>query len=343
MIAWEPSLAPRDLRLAVNKTSELALHRNIEGSIRVGENTWIGFQTSEPIAGWVLLVGTFVRVGFVALLVLGSAALIVRTLSAPLQRLSEKSQLIGTSSRVDFDEGKGPLELRQVSHALNEMQDRIDGLIAQRTQALAAVGHDLRTPLARLRLRFSAIQDREERAAAEDDIGQMTRMLQELLDYFDTGTSTQIFEPVDLASLCQTLAEKFADLHADVRFEGPGRMTVAASYDGLVRGIENLVDNAVKYGGGAIIRLAERSGNVEVWVDDEGPGIPARDLDRAVLPFERLEWARTTKHAGMGLGLSIAQHAAEAHVGRLELINRPSGGLRVALTFPSTPARERLD
>jgi len=123
---------------------------------------------------------TSIRVGLIAVLILGSAAVLVRTLSAPLRRLSENAQLIGTSGRIFFDDTTGPEELREVSRALNAMQERLEGVIDQRTQALLAVGHDLRTPLARVRLRVDGIEDRADRSAAREDIDQMTRMLQEL-------------------------------------------------------------------------------------------------------------------------------------------------------------------
>jgi two-component system osmolarity sensor histidine kinase EnvZ len=261
-------------------------------------------------------------------------ALLVRTLSAPLRRLSENSQLIGTSTRIDFEETRGPRELRRLSRALNEMQDRIEALIAQRTNALAAVSHDLRTPLARLRLRLSSIIDADDRVAAERDIGEMSRMLQELLDYFDGGENDREAEPVDLASLCAMIGEEFEDLGAQVIYSGPERLILPAHYDPLRRAITNLVDNAVKYGGHAELRLAESTSGATIEVSDEGPGIPPADLERVQLPFERSSLSRGDAHPGIGLGLSIARRAADQHGGRLQLRNREPQGLSARLFVP---------
>jgi signal transduction histidine kinase len=273
-------------------------------------------------------------VGVVALIVLATVALLVRTLSAPLRRLSDNSQLIGTSARIEFEETRGPRELRRLSRALNEMQDRIEGLIAQRTNALAAVSHDLRTPLARLRLRLSSIDDPDDRMAAERDIGEMGRMLQELLDYFDSGENGRERESIDLASLCSTICEEFEDLGADVVYRGPERLTLPAHYDPLRRAITNLVDNAVKYGGRAELSLSNITDGVAIEVNDEGPGIPDADLDRVLLPFERSNIARGDAHPGIGLGLSIARRAADQHGGRLQLRNRQPSGLSAVLFIP---------
>jgi len=339
---WEPSLARQEIRLAIDDSNGLDLRRNLEGALSIGEDRWVVFRTLEPFDEWVVAVGSSLRVGAVTLIVLGTAALLVRTMSAPLRQLSDSSRLIGSSSRIAFEETRGPQELRRLARTLNEMQDRIGELIAQRTNALAAVGHDLRTPLARLRLRLSAMTDPDERAAAEGEIEEMSRMLQELLDFFDAGDSGREAEPVDLGSLCLTIGEKFSDLGGQVRYEGPDKLVLPAFYDPLRRAIENLVDNAIKYGGSAVLRLAAQPGSVEIAVSDEGPGIRAEDLDRVRLPFERLDIARGDKHPGIGLGLSIAQNAAELHGGRLELENRHPRGLVASLVLPTKRGAETL-
>ena len=334
ILAWEPALARHDMRLATTETPGLDLRRRLEGALPIGEDQWIVFQTLQPVEGWLVAVGTSLRVGLVALIVLATVALLVRTLSAPLRQLSDNSQLIGTSTRIQFEETRGPRELRRLSRALNEMQDRIEGLIAQRTNALAAVGHDLRTPLARLRLRLTSITDESERMAAERDIGEMSRMLRELLDYFGAGENGREAEPVDLASLCITICEEFEDLGADVTYRGPERLILPAHYDPLRRAITNLVDNAVKYGDRAELRLSQQRGQAVIAVADEGPGIPPEDIDRVQLPFERLDAARGDDHPGIGLGLSIARRAAEQHGGALELRNRHPRGLLASLSLP---------
>ena len=168
---FEPSLAGHPIRLSLAPGSALTPNRRLAGAIRIEENLWIGFATRETMVNWRLLLETSIRVGLIALFVLGSAALLVRTMSMPLRRLSDNAQLIGTADRIPFDETAGPQEMREVSRALNAMQERLEGVIDQRTQALLAVGHDLRTPLSRLRLRVDAIEDSTDRHAALADIG----------------------------------------------------------------------------------------------------------------------------------------------------------------------------
>ena len=332
---FEPSLADHPLRMSLRSTSALDFTRQIEGAMAIDDDLWIGFETNEAVVGWPILLETTLRIGIIALFVLGSAAVLVRTLSAPLRRLSAKAQLIGTAGRIPFDEEAGPQELREVSRALNTMQDRLEGVITQRTQALMAVGHDLRTPLSRLRLRVDGIAENEDRRAALADINQMTGMLQELLDFFETGESRRIPEPTDLSSLCQTISEAFADLGADVTYEGPDRLVIQGVYDHLARAIENLVDNAVKYGGSAALKLGTDAGDkfAVVTVEDRGPGIPETEIDRMMRPFERLDASRSDRLPGMGLGLSIASNVAEAHGGSLELANLDGGGLRSVLVL----------
>jgi len=329
ILSWEPGLARHDMRLAITDPPGRHLRRRLEGALSIGGKEWIVFRTLQPVEGWIVALRTWLRVGVVALIVLGTVAVLVRTLSAPLRRLSDNSQLIGTSARIEFEETRGPRELRRLSRALNEMQDRIAGLIAQRTNALAAVGHDLRTPLARLRLRLSSIGDQDDRVA-----GEMSRMLQELLDYFDAGETGREAEPVDLASLCATICEEFEDLGAQVTYRGPERLILAAHYDPLRRAITNLVDNAVKYGGRAELSLSESAGQVVIDVSDEGPGIPPGDLERVQLPFERSDATRGDAHPGIGLGLSIARRAADQHGGVLQLRNLQPNGLSAALLVP---------
>ena len=344
MFAYEPALADHEIRLTHVGGSFLGWDHDLTGAIEIEDGLWIEFTSDEAIVDWPVLLTTSIRIGLIALIVLGSAAILVRTLSAPLRRLSDNAQLLGTSGRIDFDETAGPQELREVSRALNAMQERIEGVVEQRTLALLAVGHDLRTPLARLRLRLHGLADPGDRRAAIDDIDQMTRMLQELLEYFETGEALQTREGIDLSSLCQTIGEAAGDLGGDVAFEGPDRLVIEGVHDHLARAIENLVDNAVKYAGSAVILLEERatSEQVAVVVEDRGPGIAPAQLARVMRPFERLDSSRSDRHPGMGLGLSIADNVARAHGGQLTLSNREAGGLRAELLLPQKQPRETL-
>nr|WP_306300239.1 HAMP domain-containing sensor histidine kinase [Erythrobacter sp. LQ02-29] len=167
-------------------------------------------------------------------------------------------------------------------------------------------------------------------------------MLQELLEYFETGDLKQDYEPTDLSSLCQTIGEKFADLGYDVDYRGPERAVVAALHNSLTRAIENLVDNAVKFAGHATIELELTETHAVIAVQDGGPGIPWADMKRVMQPFERLDIARSGGHPGMGLGLSIVRNVAEAHGGTFELSRVEPTGLRAALVIPQKQSPEIL-
>lgn len=332
ILAWEPALAARELRLALVASRQIGVRRHLAGAMRIGPDGWLLFETRDPVSDWNAVLTTLLRVGLAALIVLATAALIVRTLNRPLSKLSESVRLIGTDTRITFDE-TGPQELRRVSHAMNEMQGRIDDLIAQRTRSLAAVGHDLRTPLARLGMRIGAIEDPSERSAAKREVTAMSRMLQELLDYFDNGEPAR-FERVDVATLCQTVADDFSDEGAAVHYDGPARCVAKISFAAVERAIVNLVDNAVKYAGSATIKLSSEAGHLRLAVEDDGPGILEADRERLRLPFERLDQARGGGHSGMGLGLSIVERTAQLHGGTLSLEGRAPRGLAAILDLP---------
>ncbi len=332
---WEPALRRRRLAMALSGTGGLPGGRHLVGGLEIAPGTWLTFRSHDPIMSWSVAGLTMLRLAVAALIVLVTTIVLVRTLNRPLRRLSEEAKLIGTRNRVEFEE-RGPQELRRVSHALNEMQQRIDDLIAQRTQALAAVGHDLRTPLTRLRLRLGAIDDAQERAAAQRDIADMNRMLQELLDFFDSGDPGDLALS-DLASLCQTVADDFTDMGADVTYAGPDRALATVDQGGIARALSNLVDNAVKYAGSARIVMTAQGGRIAIAVEDDGPGIPPDQIERMRLPFERLEPSRGGSHSGIGLGLSIVEQVAARHGGTLRLEARPAGGTLAVLDLPATP------
>lgn len=248
-------------------------------------------------------------------------------------------------------ERKGPDEVRVASRALNRMQARIRGMIVDRTRMLAAVSHDLRTPITRMRLRAEFIDDEDTRRQMLRDLDQMGAMVHAALSYLRDGQDTQSRSLVDLASLLQTVCHDFADTGEKVTYEGPDHLLASLRADEIRRAVGNLVENALKYGGAcAIVRLRPASRNeVDIEVVDRGPGIP-NELKAAMLePFARGDAARTMgdRSAGFGLGLAIARSAAEAHGGSLLLQDGEPSGLVAVLRLPtgdkpdqaSTPSR----
>jgi signal transduction histidine kinase len=228
----------------------------------------------------------------------------------------------------------GPGEVRRVVAAFNRMQARIHRLIDDRTRALAAVGHDLRTPLARLRLRAERVADAELRDTLDSDLTEMEAMIASLLAFL--GGEGEPEQPVliDLAVLSATVADEAADLGNDVTYDGPDHFDCRLRPSGMKRALVNLVENAVHHADTVCVRLAVQDEAVVLAVEDDGPGIPEDSLPLVLEPFVRLDTARKRDTIGFGLGLSIVVRAVEAEGGQFRLSNRPSGGLCAEIRLP---------
>jgi signal transduction histidine kinase len=288
----------------------------------------------------VLVLGT---IGFI---VLNLAALLwwaTRGLTAPLTRFAHAAE----SFSLDVDpallpEEDGPKEIRTVSRALNRMRARIRRMVEDRTHMLAAVSHDLRTPITRLRLRAEFIDDDTIRDPMFRDLDQMSRMVHAALSYLRDGEKLQSGSLFELASVAQTICHQFADIGADVRYKGPNQLLVSGRLDELQSAITNLVENAIKFGTHAIVQVRPASPRtVEIDILDDGPGIS--DAEKAVMlkPFTRGDEARSMNDlAGFGLGLSIARAVAEAHGGELLLLDGQPSGLIARLRLPIRMSRD---
>jgi signal transduction histidine kinase len=281
-----------------------------------------------------LVLGT---IGFIAL---NLAALLwwgTRGLTAPLTRFTHAAE----SFSLDVDpallpEEDGTKEIRTVSRALNRMRARIRRMVEDRTHMLAAVSHDLRTPITRLRLRAEFIEDETVRNQMLRDLDQMSRMVHAALAYLRDGEKLQSGSLFELASVAQTICHQFADIGADVRYKGPNQLLVSGRFDELQSAITNLVENAIKFGTHVVVQVRPASSKtVEVDIIDDGPGIS--DAEKAVMlkPFTRGDEARNMNDlAGFGLGLSIARAVAEAHGGELLLLDGQPSGLIARLRLP---------
>ncbi|MER2194260.1 ATP-binding protein [Methylobacterium brachiatum] len=260
-----------------------------------------------------------------------------RALTAPLARLAGAAEAFGTrDDHVALPEA-GPREVLAVSRALDRMRARVRRLIDDRTQMLAAISHDLRTPITRLRLRAEFIEDEHARAATLRDLDQMNGLVEAALSFVRDGQTRDSgsLSLVDLASVVQTVCDDFSDFGAPVSVGRSRHVLVQGRPEELQRAITNLVDNAVKYGGGAEVRMEASERGVRVCVLDQGPGIPEAERDAMLQPFVRGDRARNLNEAsGFGLGLSIVLAIVEAHNGRLILENRPEGGLCAVIELP---------
>lgn len=255
-----------------------------------------------------------------------------RRLSRPLGALTRSVETFDESSadqppvRVS-----GPSDIARLIEAHNVMRVRIAAMLAEKDHMLGAIGHDLRTPLAAMRIRVENVDDDAERTRMIETIEDMSHMLEDILSLARLGRGRSESERLDLAALADSAIEDFRDLGAPVEFEESGRVVVSGRPSLLKRAIRNLVDNAVRYGGGATVRVCAAGGDALIEIDDDGPGIPEAALAHVFEPFARLETSRNRDQGGSGLGLALARAIVRDHGGELTLENREGGGLRATI------------
>ncbi|WP_316232666.1 ATP-binding protein [Bradyrhizobium sp. SZCCHNPS2010] len=286
---------------------------------------------------WPLLlkptVVVLIVVAFMALLLSIYAA---RAIIRPLSDVARAATAFGRSPDAHESlTGRGPREIVQVSEALNEMRARIRALLDDRTRMLAAISHDLRTPLTRLRLRSERIAQLELRNAMLRDIDQVSRMLDETLDYLRDDSKAEQLSRIELSSLLETICCDFSDVGHAVSYDGPDRLVCECRPRALARAVTNVVENAVKHGTDVVVSLAlSADGAIAIEVADDGPGIPPALQARALEPFVKLDQARSASGSGFGLGLSIAHEILKKHDGSIALMPNEPRGLRVRLSLP---------
>ncbi|MCX7150621.1 MAG: ATP-binding protein [Rhodocyclales bacterium] len=280
--------------------------------------------------------GTHLLITLAAVIAVSLVA--VRLVTRPLQRLAEAADAFGSDLESPPLAETGPTETRRAAEAFNRMQERLRSLIAERGRALAAVSHDLRTPLTRMRLRAELVDDEALRAQINADINDMQAMVESTLDYLRGLRENEALQSIDIEALLHSLVADEQALEHPVTLTG----SVVAPYVGrlssLKRALGNLIDNAVKYGQSARIVIEDKPTELRLIIEDSGPGIAEADLARVVEPYVRLETSRSRETGGVGLGLTIARDAARLHGGQLRLENCPTGGLRATLILPRRPA-----
>jgi len=258
-----------------------------------------------------------------------------RALSTPLSAIAGAAENFKLDGTDDMLPESGPDEIRSLARALNRSRNRITALIDDRTRTLAAIGHDLRTPITRLRLRSEFIEDATQRDNMLRDLDQMRSMLDAVLSFLRNGRALEKMTRIDLASTLQLITDQFADLGHTVAYQGPEHAELIARPDDIRRAVTNLVDNAVRYGREITVRLQAEPGRALIEVEDDGPGIPEASKASVIEPFVRGDDARNMDEtSGFGLGLAIARTVAQTHGGELTLHDRKPHGLIVRITLP---------
>jgi signal transduction histidine kinase len=263
-----------------------------------------------------------------------------RALTAPLSSFAEAAESFSLNGAAAPLPERGPAEIRSLAKALNRMRERITGLIEDRTRVLAAISHDLRTPITRLRLRSEFIEDDSHRSRTLADLDQMRAMLESVLSFLRNDFKLESMTLTDTASTLQLVADQFSDMGHAVSYDGPDHAMATVRPDDLHRSVTNLVENAIRYGGQAMIRLQASADHLVIDVEDDGPGISDARKTDVLQPFVRGDDARNMDDAeGFGLGLSIARAIVLAHGGELALLDREPHGLIVRIRLPVRQAR----
>lgn len=302
--------------------------------LKLQSKDWLRVEGNAPkeIFAWPLhLLGNLALMLTVVLVLIWYAT---RMTVRPLTRLAQAAHGLGESLHQAPLPEDGPSEVRDAARAFNTMQQRIRQDIEERERFLAAVSHDLRTPVTRLRLRSELLKDEQLRERNLHDLDEMQQMLTGALDFLRGKMVEEVVSPLDAVALLESLVDDQTEAGHEVTLTTPASARIKGRPQALRRAIGNMIDNALKYGQRAHIELQANDDGVRVIVEDEGPGLPEAELDKVFEPFYRVESSRNRETGGVGLGLAIVRQIARKHGGDVTLSNRPGGGVRAVLWLP---------
>ena len=305
--------------------------RGLQVAVQLSDGQWLSFATTLPQGAPSVSWQFIISMALMGLIVLAVSIWAVRRVTAPLGLLSAAADRLGRDVAAEPLEETGSAEMQRAARAFNRMQERLRRLIESRTQMLAALSHDLRTPLTLLRLRTEEVADAGERDKMLTTIGEMDEMIGSTLAFARDEVRAEPRRRVDIAALLASVVDDMADAGMPVTMMAAAPTIHDCQPGALKRAIANLLNNAVKYGKCARAAIASAHDTVEITIDDDGPGIPEAELAKVFQPFYRVEDSRSRDTGGTGLGLAIAQSIVQAQGGELTLANRPGGGLRATI------------
>ncbi len=312
-------------------------NKKLEFSLFIQENAWLNVSMIPPASNQLnfivsllfILLGTLILINYWA----------VRTLNQPIQTLIQSLSYNENLENWLPIPLTGNSDQKAIFKKINDLQEKVNKLLANRTRVVTAISHDLRTPLTRLKLRTEYLTDTPHYAKINADINEMELMIQETLDYFRDINHEEKPQRFDLVALLSSLSDDVLELNYEVHFTSDcPKLIYLGSVNLLKRALSNLINNAVHYGAQATIHLQCFPQQVEIIITDKGPGLPAEELEQAFLPFYRGEHSRSRSTGGTGLGLTIAREIIQMHQGDISLSNLLEGGLKVCITLPLKPA-----
>jgi signal transduction histidine kinase len=323
------------IRLRANgEVHERHRARRLTMAAEYAPGKWVMTQTrsgDKPprMGGWL-----FWQTLILYVIVLAPLLWVGRRLARPLKQLTSSAQQFARTGAADPVDERGPGDVRELTMAFNAMRARIVAMLDEKDRMLGAIGHDLRTPLASLRVRTESVEDEGERARMSETIEEMNRMLDDILSLARAGRSMEPVQKVDLSALADAVVEDFIELGSPVDMVESDRIVGSVRPQLMRRALRNLIENAVVYGERAHVSVAREPGALRLIVADDGPGIDEARMDEMMEPFTRLEGSRNRETGGAGLGLALVRAIMAEHGGALRLANRAGGGLEASLVLP---------
>ena len=295
---------------------------------------WLTITAPWPQPGPRLLLALLSQTAILYIIVLLPILWILRRLSRPLRDLREAAERFRPGDPGVPMPLAGPDDVAALITAFNALRLRVTAMLDEKDRMLGAIGHDLRTPLAALRVRIESVEDDIDRAKMIDTVAEMNRTLDDILSLARLGRPSEPPTDVDLAALVDAVVEDFRDLGCEVSFVEADRLRMRLRPSLMRRAVRNLIENAVKYGVSAEVRVEERARSVAIVVADQGPGIPEDRMGDVFDAFTRLESSRNRETGGIGLGLALAQAIVREAGGEIRLVNRVGGGLDAIIELP---------
>jgi signal transduction histidine kinase len=345
---------PREIRVELHRVSQpenmkipfnmKRMHREMMGldlasvemqlAISLRDGRWLNVSTRfhKPPIQWPW--GSTISFGLATLLIMAVVWFALSQLTGPLRKLAHAAERLGRGENVEPLPENGPEELHRLTRAFNDMQARLSRFVSERTRLLAALGHDLRSPLTAMRVRVEMVDDEETRDRLVSSIEEMQEMVQSTLSFARGMVTAEDSQATDFSVFLQELLMDIGQTDQRPDLQSETGLWVRIKPVAMRRGLRNVIENALRYGGQADLRAVREGATVRLSVADSGPGIPEADLERVFDPFVRVEKSRNLETGGTGLGLSIARTVIHAHGGEISLANRPEGGLIVTITLP---------
>ena len=298
--------------------------------------TWLNVYSMIPPTSPAVAIPSLITIAIMAVLLVVIVIFMVRRATRPVAKLADSAERFGRGEEVGLLPEMGPEDIRQATRAFNQMQERLTRFVKDRTRMLAAITHDLRTPITSLRIRAEMIEDEEAREKILETLAEMQSLTEAALDFARQEASDEPTRSIDLVALVDSLCADLADVGQAVEFKNnmPERLPYACHPLALKRALRNVIENAVRYGEQAEVDISFTDQEVCINVSDKGPGIPEDEREQIFEPFFRLEESRSRETGGIGLGLAIARTIIRSHGGDITISDGDQGGARFSLCLP---------